>query len=230
MHNIYILTNTINHKVYIGQTNNPKKRWARHKFPGKSPYMLISKAILKYGADKFTFEILVPNIETLEKANEIEIKLIKLFQSDNVNIGYNRSPGGSFLSAETRRKIGIANKGKKLSPEQLAKRSLTWFKQGHRICLGRKASDETKIKLSESHKGYLQSEKSRAKRSDSLKLLYKNNPRPKRPGSTSSFIGVHKTKSGWASTKTVNGKRLWLGTFKTEEEAYKARLSYKAEL
>lgn len=41
---IYQITNLINNKIYIGQTNNIAKRWSNHKCCS-SPNMVIAKAI-----------------------------------------------------------------------------------------------------------------------------------------------------------------------------------------
>lgn len=45
---LYQITNLINGKIYIGQTNNITKRWSNHKCCN-SPNMAIAKAIKKYG-------------------------------------------------------------------------------------------------------------------------------------------------------------------------------------
>jgi hypothetical protein len=69
---------------------------------------------------------------------------------------------GISPSAETRYKIGSANRGKKLSPEICKKMSEskkgqnTWSK-------GRKASEETRAKMREARKGRIFSEETRAK-------------------------------------------------------------------
>ena len=53
---IYKITNTVNNKVYIGQTKqDPNKRWRGHKNAIKNGIgcPLLQKAFNKYGADKF---------------------------------------------------------------------------------------------------------------------------------------------------------------------------------
>src|SRR5271157_3263753 len=52
MHFIYKITNTINDKVYIGQTNNPSLRWSQHKSNAKYDRgrQVITRALLKYGS------------------------------------------------------------------------------------------------------------------------------------------------------------------------------------
>lgn len=89
---IYKITNIINGKSYIGQTDNYKKRWNAHiRNYGKS---VIGFAIQKYGVDNFTFDVL----DYTEDYNNIEIKLIKEF--DTYRKGYNLTMGGESGSFE----------------------------------------------------------------------------------------------------------------------------------
>lgn len=53
---IYKIENLINHNIYIGQSIHIEKRWKEHCQP--SHRSLISKAILKYGKENFSFQIL----------------------------------------------------------------------------------------------------------------------------------------------------------------------------
>lgn len=59
-----------------------------------------------------------------------------------------------------------------------------------------------------------------------------NYPQPrKNPKYTSAYIGVNKTKTGkWLARYTTNSKRICVGTFNTEEEAYRARLEYERSI
>ena len=93
---IYKHTNKINGKVYIGQTlQKVSRRWR-----GGSGYCgqpLFYNAIIKYGWDNFSHEILVSNIETLEEANTLEIYWINYYHSyiyDPQCNGYNSTAGG----------------------------------------------------------------------------------------------------------------------------------------
>ena len=92
---IYVVRNTVNDKVYVGQTvRTVKERWndhlkpTEHKRHGK--YKLY-RAMNKYGADKFYVSTLEENIP-LSKLNEKEIEYIKLF--DSYRNGYNSTTGG----------------------------------------------------------------------------------------------------------------------------------------
>lgn len=58
---VYKITNKINNKLYIGITNNYKKRWANHKCCN-SPNMIIAKAIKKYGVQNTEIYKLYPQV------------------------------------------------------------------------------------------------------------------------------------------------------------------------
>nr|DAL45328.1 MAG TPA_asm: intron associated endonuclease [Caudoviricetes sp.] len=110
---VYKITNNINKKIYIGITNNYKKRWSNHK-SGNSKNMVIGKAIEKYGIENFTFEILFSSL-SLEEANNKEIELIKEYNCRVPN-GYNVSFGGGAIDGVSR--YGADNSHAKLTEEQ----------------------------------------------------------------------------------------------------------------
>lgn len=93
---IYIITNSINSKVYIGQTTQSlKDRWYGHcrKVCSKDEAdMHIKRAILKYGKENFS----INEIEKckIEELDEKEIYYINLYNS--YKNGYNRTKGGKF--------------------------------------------------------------------------------------------------------------------------------------
>ena len=90
---IYIIRNTLNSKVYIGQTRTSiKQRWAEHLRHSKHGIYPINKAMKKYGVDKFYIETL--EICPVEKLDEREIFYIALYESYNKSKGYNVSLGG----------------------------------------------------------------------------------------------------------------------------------------
>ena len=55
---IYKITNTINSKVYIGQSHNILYRWYSYKNSSKCHNEHLKRSIIKYGIDNFTFEII----------------------------------------------------------------------------------------------------------------------------------------------------------------------------
>lgn len=68
---------------------------------------------------------------------------------------------GRIVTIETREKLRIANLGKIISEE--TRKKLSESHKGLRTCLGIKASEETRKKLSESHKGQFVSEETKMK-------------------------------------------------------------------
>ncbi len=84
---IYLTTNKINGKIYIGQTITNTRRYIGG---GAS----IQKAIKEYGKENFHKIILVDGIETKDQMNCLEIFYIKLYESNNPLIGYNIRQGG----------------------------------------------------------------------------------------------------------------------------------------
>jgi group I intron endonuclease len=91
---IYKITNNLNGKVYIGQTiQNVRERWATHCRKPRSEYeaeMHIKRAILKYGKENFTFEVIDECDE--KQLDEKEVFYISYYNS--YKSGYNSTPGG----------------------------------------------------------------------------------------------------------------------------------------
>jgi group I intron endonuclease len=96
MHFIYKITNKINNKIYIGQTNNPLLRWSQHKSNAKYDrgQQVITRAITKYGSDNFDFEV-IASCQSQEDVNLTEEQMIAQYNSRNPEIGYNIDAGGN---------------------------------------------------------------------------------------------------------------------------------------
>ena len=93
---IYLHRNKINGKVYIGQTcQKPEKRW-NYGYGYKNCPRFYS-AIVSYGWSNFEHIILENNL-TSDEANEKEQYYIKKYNSQNPDLGYNLTEGGSSLS------------------------------------------------------------------------------------------------------------------------------------
>lgn len=135
---IYIITNTVNGKRYIGSSININRRWAEHKKPSMrdKPYA-IYRAFKKYGIENFKIDVLC-------ECKDGELEFYENHYLSTIKPEYNMSKfcgapnRGRKLSAEWRRKIGEAGKG--------------------RVC-----SEENKRKMSEARKGKKRSEEDKAK-------------------------------------------------------------------
>lgn len=87
---IYKIENKINHKVYIGQSNNVKERWVSHCTPSAANHAVVSRAIQKYGKENFDFSVIESDVENYD---ERERYLIKYYDCI-VPKGYNVTTGG----------------------------------------------------------------------------------------------------------------------------------------
>lgn len=119
---VYLITNKINGKKYVGQAQNVKRRWRDHRNPKlKQP---ISSAIRKYGVENFSFDVL--EFCDISRLNEVEthyIKSMKCLAPD----GYNIAPQGGTCrgvkhSSEVRQKVSTAQKSNWDNPVIRAKR------------------------------------------------------------------------------------------------------------
>ena len=71
---IYKITNMVNDKVYIGQSQDIYNRWKEHKYARNKRYCFaLYSAFKKYGFDNFSFEIIERC--SFEQLNEKEIYL-----------------------------------------------------------------------------------------------------------------------------------------------------------
>lgn len=99
---IYKIECLTTQKVYIGQTvqHPPIKRWIDHykETNNSKNELYLYRAIRRYGIENFTFQIIEQNI-ALESLNEVEIKYIKQYNSNNSKYGYNLTKGGEFTHA-----------------------------------------------------------------------------------------------------------------------------------
>ena len=103
---IYKVTNTVNGKIYIGQTvRTLKERKQEHLLSAKQGYNFkFYNAIRKYGEDVFTWKI-IQRCDTIEELNNAESHWVAYYNS--YNNGYNMTPGGEFnpmLDKEIRHK------------------------------------------------------------------------------------------------------------------------------
>lgn len=128
---IYLTTNLINNKKYIGKRQKSK---FDESYKGSGKHLQL--AIKKYGWDNFSCEIL-KWCETVEELNISEQYFIKLYDAVNNPNFYNIAKGGDGGNT------GVQYKG--MAPHKA------------------KHSEETKQKMSESHKGHTTSAETREK-------------------------------------------------------------------
>ena len=95
---IYKITNLVNGKVYIGQSQDIYSRWKEHKYArNKRECFALYGAFKKYGLDNFSFEIV--ECCPFEQLNEKEIYYIAQYHSyvgDTKSNGYNMTKGGAL--------------------------------------------------------------------------------------------------------------------------------------
>ena len=99
-YSVYMHRNKINDKVYIGITCQvPEYRWKKDG-KGYVECPLFWNAINKYGWDNFEHTIIENGLDA-DRANEMEIALIREYDSANPAHGYNLSKGGFGVNTET---------------------------------------------------------------------------------------------------------------------------------
>ena len=245
---IYRIRNIINNHSYIGQAKDFKERNTYHFYQLKKNIHFndyLQHAFNKYGEENFVFEILL--ICDIENLTYYEQLLVDNFNPEynirricvNSNVGVKRTElqnkrnsethKGKRLSEETKIKISIAVKGENnpnfgnfWSDEQ--KKSLSEKNKGENAPnYGKTFSEETRRKMSENH--FDNSGENHAgygkPRTDEVKKKIAYFHRGRKIGGTSKYIGVswHKASNRWTSQFTYNGKKIYVGIFKTEEEA-----------
>jgi len=141
---IYLTTNNINDKIYIG-----KHCGNRDSYLGSGTRIV--PAIKKYGRENFFRITLESGITDHDYLCEREIYWIKFYDATNPEVGYNLTEGGGgmlgfHLSEETKEKISIAHIGTHHSDETCKKIS-----ENSVGMLGKHHSEETCKQMSENH-------------------------------------------------------------------------------
>lgn len=135
---IYLITNTINQRRYVGKTEcTLQRRWNNHKHSakrGSSSYF--HKALRKYSADSFVVHTLAcfENSEVLKQAEILFIAELQTLAPQ----GYNLTEGGDgtrgwIPTADTRLRMSAAKLGTKQPPEQIRNRIASLISGGKRI-------------------------------------------------------------------------------------------------
>ena len=183
---IYLILNTRSGKVYIGQSQDIRKRWSEHKRElnkGIHTNTHLQHAWNKYGAKAFKFKILERCEVVLLDSREQHFLDIYIPQGlcYNIALDAKSSQRGRPLSDEAKRKLSIAFKGRFVSEETRRKLSeaTTGYKHNAEtrqklsvISKNRRrppTSEETRRKISDSEKGKFVSADTRRKLSESHK-------------------------------------------------------------
>lgn len=195
MYAIYKITNLVNNKLYIGKARHVKHRWYKHLSAARTKklndYFYLHRAINKYGGHNFIIET-IAMCENEEGALSAETFYIKLYNTQNRDIGYNLTSGGDGASGykcseETKAKISKANKGRKHSIETRKRmgdahrgsKRTEETKKKMRISRAKQApmTDEIRNKISEAHKGKILTEEHKTKisKNNKSKILTEEN-------------------------------------------------------
>lgn len=148
---IYVIVNTKNGKVYVGQAQDFHTRWCKHKRTlnsNRHDNRHLQSAWNKYGAKVFRFQKLeYCSIEILDEREQhyLDVYMPKgMCYNIDPNVRHTRR--GTLCSEETRRKLSNAAKTRPPVSEE-TRRKLSEASRG------RTKSEETRRKLSEAGKG-----------------------------------------------------------------------------
>lgn len=197
MHYIYVIRNSINDKVYVGQTSKFSQRKAGHLYSARrGDQRSLYVAMREFGVDKFAFELLEECVDP-HVASQREEHWVKHF--DAFNAGYNLTNGGGYhvgnrgrkFSEEHKRKISEAHKGKTFSEETRRKigratskrlrenhpmrgkhfsdEALSNMRKGRRELCESPKWDEIRARISETLKGTILSDETKRKISNAGK-------------------------------------------------------------
>jgi group I intron endonuclease len=173
---IYVIRNTISGRIYVGSARCIDNRWATHRHSlanGKHHSRLLQRSWTKHGPSAFSFEVL----EVVQDASELLareqhwIDALSAFDP-SWERGFNGypiagSPRGHKISPELRAKLSALRKGRKKTPEHLAKITPS-RNEGRKRWIAKIRSDpeatrEHSAKLSAAFKGKTKTPEHRAK-------------------------------------------------------------------
>lgn len=137
---IYLVTNTVTGKVYIGQTTRSiEQRWGQHCYYADS--RRLGPSIRKHGKDAFVVEK-IAEARSKQELDDLEIFHIQRLDSTNRNVGYNLALGGGSgkHSEDTKKMMSEKTMGHHVSDETRKKISASQ--------IGRRPTEQTREKLS----------------------------------------------------------------------------------
>ena len=146
---IYSFTNTINNKMYIGQSINVERRIHEHlKCREINRYSLLIKALIKYGIKSFDIKIIDTAIN-IDELNSKEKQYILQYKSNDKKLGYNIESGGNnaIPTIETLEKMSRSHQGIKQTDSWINKRVAKAGTENAKK-YGRRKTEEEKLILS----------------------------------------------------------------------------------
>lgn len=160
LYQIYLITNILNNKKYIGQTIKSfgyKKRFKAHLYNKRSSCFRLDAAIKHYGVENFKVELVEDDIpqDLIDEKERYYIDLYNTFYKNG--FGYNMTLGGQGVhgyvhTPETKQKMSLASKKAwellYENPDKLYLRNQKISKAQK----GRPKTEEQKIKYSEAAK------------------------------------------------------------------------------
>jgi group I intron endonuclease len=147
---IYLITNSVNGLLYVGQTiKTPEWRWRGHVGTarrGKAGGL--NGAIREFGAEAFKIDVLESDVSSKDVLDRLEIFWIEKLDCTNPDVGYNSHSGGNGgNSDETRAKISASRKGVAGPPEMYEANSINFTGEGNPF-FGKHHTQESKDKVS----------------------------------------------------------------------------------
>lgn len=120
---VYMITNKLNHKVYIGQSKDILRRFRQYYWGATSDSDYsetthsITTAIRRYGIENFDFSIIVSGepYDDLKIRLSAEMYYIAKYKADNPEFGYNEDQGGD-PGVLTPRQQSILERTKRAKP------------------------------------------------------------------------------------------------------------------
>lgn len=188
LYKIYLITNLSNKKQYVGITKfSIEERFLQHTRRG----FILTEAIKKYGKEQFSIQLIEQN-ESIKKGYELEQYYIKEYGTKVPN-GYNLTDGGDGLygvvigDEDRKRRSKVMKKlhkekrtgmhGKKHTEETKKKMSETAKGKEKPWLMGKKKSDEIREKIRQANIGRVLSKETRKKISENHhNVSGENNP------------------------------------------------------
>lgn len=146
-------------KVYIGQSIDVERRFRTYKKLHCKGQVILYNSFMKHGVEKHKFEILCEcEISELNDKERYYQDLYSVLEGKGMNCKLTKSSDRSGKhSDETKLKMSISGKGKKLSEETKKRLSISMTNMSEETKIkiglfhkGRKRSNETKLKISTS--------------------------------------------------------------------------------